>query len=470
MTTDVHSPLLKNSVASLPSVNLHSLLSTIPLPTGSNTRSQINSGLFSDPFGVLYIHNAQRLLDQLGYGHYTARRFYTEESNITVNPALICAYHAINFDFYRMTDRDLPNINLSNMDNYANELPIAKDFLSIYYRPWKRDFYTNLEVSPLFGGYTDSNFNTNIPQSLLSTLGVELSNVSSYVSPGVDIPETSAVFQNTTAHKGSIDTIRRSAALERLAQLQRFNDKFWNNQISALFGVEVPDNYEHVVYLGSHHSNIQFSDVVASATTEGSTLGEIAGKGLALPKEQRPIEFETKQHGFILGIYSATPLADYIATGIDRINTYHSRNDFYNPAYDNLGMQPKYYYEANFDTNQERNNTALGWTYRWQELKQKPDLVHGGFVDQLRYWVTSRNSQVFGVDKDHFIISPKFLDSIMLVIFGLADSGDEESLPKQAYIDNAFGRDPLLHELYFKSIKYSNMSTFSLPSHNEVML
>lgn len=470
MTTDVHSPLLKNSVSSLPSVNLHTLLATIPVPTGSNTRSQINSGLYSDPFGVLYIHNAQRLLDQLGYGHYTARRFYTPDSSITVNPALICAYHAINFDFYRMTDRDLPAINLSNMDNYANELPIAKDFLSIYYRPWKRDFYTNLEVSPLFGGYTDSNFNTNLPQALLSSFGIEMANRSDYASPGTDIPETSANFIGNGSRASSLDSVRRSAALERLAQLQRFNDKFWNNQISALFGVEVPDNYEHVVYLGTHHSNIQFSDVVASATTEGSTLGEIAGKGLALPKEQKPIEFETKQHGFIIGIYSATPLADYIATGIDRINTYHSRNDFYNPAYDNLGMQPKYYYEANFDTNQERNNTVLGWTYRWQELKQKPDLVHGGFVDQLRYWVTSRNSQVFGVDKDHFIISPKFLDSIMLVIFGLADSGDEESLPKQAYIDNTFGRDPLLHELYFKSIKYSNMSTFSLPSHNEVML
>lgn len=487
MVNDVHSPLLNTQQAkNLPSIDLAELIASLPIPSQTNTRSEINSNSFSDDYGVLYYHNAIRLLDMLGYGRFTAERIHNQNlvmSQYKVNPALICAYHAINFDFYRLTDRVLPNVNLSCMDNYqtaagGSNLPVAKDFLSIYYRPWKRDFYTNLEVSPLFGGYQSANFNVNSPSSYLSSGVADLRNSSSYSSPGTDIPETTSAWTGTAQHVSTLDQLRRSAALERLAQLQRFNDKFWNVQLSALFGLEVPDNYDHVMYLGSHHSNIAFSDVVATASTGSSVLGEIAGKGLALPKGQKPIEFTAKQHGFVMAIYSATPIADYIASGMDRINVYNDRNDFYNPAFDNLGMQPKYYYEASFEPVGDTNNTVLGWSYRWQELKQKPDLVHGAFCDSLRYWVTSRNSQLYGVDYKNYCISPKFLDSIMLVIFGLSDVAptilpdgvsDDSELRKQ-YIDNAFGRDPLLHELYFKSIKYSSMSKFSLPSHNEVML
>lgn len=103
------------------------------------------------------------------------------------------------------------------------------------------------------------------------------------------------------------------------------NRKFWNSQLSAMFGLEVPDNYDHVIYLGSHHYNLQFSDVVGTATTQDSVLGEVVGKGIGLPTEQKPIKFETHQHGFVMAIYSAVPEADYIALGMDRLHTYLSK-------------------------------------------------------------------------------------------------------------------------------------------------
>ena len=477
MMHDVHSVLLNDTQLKkvIPSLNLAQLVREVPQPDASMSRQEINDLNYSDEFGVLKMHNAQRLLDLLNFGHWSFQRFQNGGDNIKINPALICAYHAINHDFYRLTDRTNPDVELANMDNYNVAPPRGDRFLSIYYRPWRRDFYTNLEVSPLFGGYNEFNFNENLPEKFLSPNQAYLYNQSGqYLSPGSDIPMTTAgAYGEGTNNGNTLDALRRAAALERLSQLQRFNEKFWNYQMSALFGLEVPDNYDHVVYLGSHHSNIQFSDVVASATTDQSVLGEIAGKGLNIPKGSKTIEYTTKQHGFIMGIYSATPIADYLATGIDRINTYHTLNDFYQSAYDNLGMQPKYYYENNFDVNTATNNTILGWTYRWQELKEKPDVVHGAFVSSLRHWVTSRNSQVFGTDYKNFVISPKFLDSIMLAVFGLnptpqSDMDDEDF--KREYINSAFGRDPLLHELYFKSTKYSNMSKFSLPSHNSVML
>lgn len=487
MSQDVASSVLaEQPFSDHPAINLPAELSKLVLPAANLGRSALRTpnNDYCDEFGILKVHNATRLLDLLGFGINTFSQFHDVSNRFLVNPALICAYHAINKDFYRLTDRSSPNPSLSSMDGYLSDgsgVPSSLNLLSIYYRPWKRDFYTNVEVSPLFGGTYDYNglngLTVNTPSSYLSGRNVQLTNISTYGNPSSwDIPESSSgTAINTQSNASlSLDSIRRAGALERYAQLLRFNDKFWNVQMSALFGKEVPDTYDHVYYLGSHHQGLAISDVVSTATTDDSTLGEIAGKGIGVARKNKPIKFTANQHGFVMAIYSATPESDYLAYGIDRLNTHLSINDFYQPQYDELGMQPKYAYESNFVPDPARNSVVLGWTYRWQELKSKPDLVHGGFVGPLRYWVTSRSNQTQNISYNNFCISPSYLDSIMLVIFGLDgvpfEDETQENAFLQSYIGSTFGRDPLLHELYFKVLKLSEMSKFSLPNHNDVLL
>ena len=483
MWNDINSSkLFPSTQVEIPSINLATLISSVPHVDVSSWQIgdpyPIDS-TNSDQFGILKEHNAKRLLDLLGFGINTFGNLYNNPGTFMINPALLCAYHAINRDFYRLTDREIPSITLSNMDDYYNNPP-SSDILSIYYRPWKRDFYTNIETSPLFGGYQTPNSPLTMPQGLLSSNTGSLINGNTYTDPNTaEIPGTTTNIDNTSTHDVrylNMDRIRQSAALERLAQLQRYNEKFWNAQMSALFGMEVPDNYDHCVYLGSHHSNLQFSDVVGTATTSDSVLGEIVGKGIGLPQSQKPIKFETKQHGFLMAIYSATPESDYMALGLDRLHTYTSRNCFYQSVFDNLGPQPKFAYQSNMTGNSTLNASVLGWEYRWSELKSKPDLVHGAFSSSLRHWVTHRSAQTMGITYPNFCIDPSYLDSVMLVSFINAitytSSEVAEVVRKRfnAYINDAFGRDPLLHQLYFKAFKISAMSEFALPSHNSVML
>lgn len=474
MPDDVQSTLLQPGNVSFPfpAIALQTLVTSVPKPDASSWTSGDPypiSSTDTDEFGVLKYHNARRLLDLLGYGVSTIDNLRNNPSTFSVNPALLCAYHAINRDFYRLTDRVQPSPSLSNMDNYSINPPGA-DILSIYYRPWKRDFYTNIEVSPLFGGYNSLTISS--PESFLSNANAQLAGPQSLAPSTSQLSFSTA--QTASTNNTFIDSFRRSAAIERLAQLQRFNDKYWNVQLSDLFGLEVPDGYEHVMYLGSHHSQLQFSDVVGTATTSDSVLGEVVGKGLAFPESQKPIDFTAKQHGYIMAIYSTVPDSDYLSLGMDRINTYTSRNEFYNPAYDNLGMQPKYAYESNFTGNTSQNATVLGWTYRWQELKNKPDLIHGAFTTSLRHWVTSRSNSTMGINYKNFCIEPSYFDSIMLAAFipSLSTVGTDAEVQARftSYINDAFGRDPLFHQLYFKAFKLSSMSQFSLPSHNSVML
>lgn len=488
MLRDVSSGKLQFSLnpsaqTNLPSVNLASLITNVPRPDVSNWHSGDPFPIAStdvDEMGVLKLHNAKRLLDLLGFGG--SQTFSSLDGNpnvFAVNPALLCAYHAIDKDFYRLDDRTLADYKLSNMDDYYNNPP-SSDILSIYYRPWKRDFYTNIETSPLFGGYYNEPITR--PQMFLSQGAAGLTGGQSLAPQSDQISYSTANMTGTSAHNTTIDQFRRMGAQERLAQLQRFNRKYWNVQMSALFGIDVPDNYDHVLYLGSHHYNLQFSDVVGTATTSDSVLGEVVGKGIGLPTEQKPIKFQTKQHGFIMAIYSAIPDADYVAQGMDKLHTYLSKNDFYNAAYDNLGMQPKYAYEFNMTGNATQNANVQGWVYRWQELKQKPDLIHGAFQTSLRHWVTSRSASSLGMNWWNYCISPSYLDSIGLTVFipslstALSGSGTVAEQEKEvrdrfnAYFADTFGRDPLLHQLYFKALKVSEMSEFALPSHNAVLL
>lgn len=484
MKDDIQSTLLQpgSSVFPFPSIHLETLVTSVPKPDASSWNSGDPYPIAStdtDDFGVLKYHNARRLLDLLGYGINTIDNLRSNPSPFVVNPGLLCAYHAINRDFYRLTDRNQPDPELSNMDNYISSPP-SEDLLSIFYRPWKRDFYTNIEVSPLFGGYTGAPY--NMPLAYLSNGNVALTGAQNLAPGTTEASFSTSNWTGSSAHNSTIDQFRRSAAIERLAQLQRFNDKYWNVQLSELFGLEVPDGYEHVMYLGSHHSQLQFSDVVGTATTTDSVLGEVVGKGLAFPEHQKPIDFTAKQHGYVMAIYSTVPDSDYLSLGMDRLNTYVTPNEFYQPAYDNLGMQPKYAYESNFTGSSTQNSTVLGWSYRWQELKQKPDLIHGAFNTSLRHWVTSRSNSTMGLQYKNFCIEPSYFDSIMLAAFipSLSTQLDGSgTVPEQeqrvrdrftSYINDAFGRDPLFHQLYFKAYKLSSMSQYSLPSHNSVML
>lgn len=435
-----------------------------------------------DEFGIRKVSNNYRIFDLLNFGYSFFSSFSQKQmlAPVRINPAVINCYHAIYQDFYRLDSREYCENNLSNMDSYTdigNSVPLMSEFFKVYYRPWKHDFYTNVYPSQLYSPTSSSNGSGSSMVSAIPTPPVG-SNVQDFYGSnmifGNDFGSysTRPSSNNNNLSSLSLDSIRRAGALERLALIQNFTRKFWSAQLAQRFGISIPRDTNHVIYIGSNHSNIQISDVVATATTETSQLGEIAGKGIGLPQQQKPFEFTSPCHGFVMAIYSAEPVSDYRSYGLDRLHTYLDRNDFYQPEFDGLGMQPIYAYQSNMTPDLARNNTPLGWQFRYSELKNKPDIIHGAFMSSLSFWTTSRSNQTQNIGVDNFKISPNYLNSIMLTYFDVKPDDETSGEPVSDFVFNmdAFGRDPLLHNLYIQSYKTSIMSTYSLPNHNAVLL
>lgn len=451
------------------------------------------------------------------------------------------AYQKIWFDCYRLTDYDVNDPSYYNLDQFYNN-PAVTDgvvlakFFKLRYRPWKKDLFTNIVPSPLFSGESINSIigntfgnraDVDINQWLVPTEIHALDNTGNTVDADSD-SATSVSFADVNNLFLNTASIRSAFAVDRLMDVLRRTPKHYDKMTQAFFGIK--PNYGlsgEVVHLGSDMSEINIDQVVSTADTEHSPLGAIGGKGYGLSKSQMN-EFTAPCDGIFMAIYSAVPDADYLDTALERENTYLDMFDFYNPVMDELGMQPLFNYQLPIDKRYtdgagffgsipgSQATNILGWQYRYSELKQKYDTVHGGFKYDMSHWVSVRNfipeigydftlsdmsertaddyelKAITGVgyrfDKKQMYIDPSYLDNVMLVndlpwspavartpivdfFKGVQDQ--ETAFPDvQAFLfsfnrlkmSDLYQRDPLLHRFAFKVFKSSKMSTYGLPN------
>jgi hypothetical protein len=160
----------------------------------------------------------------------------------------------------------------------------------------------------------------------------------------------------------------------------------------ARFGVNLAsDKLKRSIYIGSAMQGLQFGDVMSTADTETSFLGDYAGKGISYGSGT--FEFDTDEYGMLIIVSSIVPTVGY-SQGVDRTVMHLSKLDFYTPEFDNLGVQA---IESNelytptklnkFATTAEAANTTLntfrnqvfGFTPRYSEYKIGRDKLTGDF-------------------------------------------------------------------------------------------
>lgn len=106
-----------------------------------------------------------------------------------------------------------------------------------------------------------------------------------------------------------------------------------------------------------------------------------------------------------MAVYYALPDADYRPTGVERINSYSEREDFFIPALENLGMQPLFEYELSLDDSAQSSN-VLGWQYRYMESKLKYNVLNGKFNSGIRNWSPAKLDVSFDANEKcsvHFL-------------------------------------------------------------------
>lgn len=439
-----------------------------------------NDELYLDIFGVPVVHNICRLSQLLGFGNIffdsdDDGSLIDDSKHLYLNPMFLCAYQRIFFDCFRIDNRVENDARFYNLDQFVNQLGVVNDdsrlyrWLTMRYSPWKKDLFTSMLPKPLID-YNDIGM-----QAVERVGGSNTKSLNQFNNPlsGTQVTDNG----NTIGFQSDLANWRGALAVEKLMEITRRAKKDYNSQILAHFGFEVPEGVdEHTYRLGSEETIVNINEVVAMADgSNGETstsLGQKGGRGSAYKQpNNKGIRFTAPCHGIIMGIFHAIPEADYANVGIDKLNTYRFREDYWMPEFDALGMSPIFGYQLAFSTaafNNDLQGSILGWNYRYIESKLKQNSVNGIFttLESFKAWTTQRNWQKIIIDAggyspvldwSFFYIDPTFIDSFMLLSF---QCGQQDVMN----VNSIFARDPLLHWFKFYVHKASEISNYSMPS------
>ena len=310
----------------------------------------------------------------------------------SVFPIYLLAYNCIYQHFYRLDDREKFDASQYNIDATIYDGESMHQGLNLYsyglrYRPRFFDYFTSAKVAPLInsnnlsGGAGVSTDLTRINKYLSST-GIRLTN-----SGGGNITEISEAAQvKTSSSVIATSNLRSMFAVEKLLSISNRAKKTYDAQVLAHLGVNMPTDYFHnIQYIGTQKSTIKVGEVVATASTDVSPLGDVAGKGYAVLGD-KGVKFTAPCHGVFMAIYSAVPKVRYYAP-LEKHAMITDRLSFYQPEFAQLGMQPIFGYEAfaaPLSNDEYLANTAqLGWQMRYDELKKRFNKVSPAFIDTI---------------------------------------------------------------------------------------
>lgn len=285
-------------------------------------------GLGTDLLGYPKIQNAMRLLDLLGYGCY-----YTPEAKdfapAAMNPFRLLAYQKICADFYRVANWEDNRIKSWNIDGLSVDMTstwnasvlqnFVDNYLALNYRPWKKDLFTIANTQFQGADFLSNMFNApSFPQ---------------YSSTDGFTPDTTTygglqgelyVKKAGGSSMLTMANLRSAFALDKLYRLMaQASDGDYKSQIKARYGFDAYAPQMRCQFVGSASSVIQVNPITSTADTlttvdnafEGTPVGRIYGNGVAQGSDT--FEFDTKEHGILMGICSFVPDVDYSSYGVN---------------------------------------------------------------------------------------------------------------------------------------------------------
>lgn len=441
------------------------LQSKLPYITGQQIATVLKNSTTFDIFGYQARTILLRVLDMAGFPTLPTLAatiaLYDTSASATCplgakqfNIMRLLAFIHIYNDYYRNSDWETLDPHFYNIDNLASGAKIDDSILTgiMSYCGWayvnlNKDRFTSLKPTPSYGyGFAMSPV---IPSN---------GSFYNFVSDG----------NGTVARTGSIpagaqldlsaQSIRTVLALEKLNLLTNYSAKTFSKQLKAHFGVSPSSTrlYE-CSFLGSFTSNIGIGEVTATAAGESgssaSILGQVAGKGVGSGQGQ--IQGDFNDHGIVIGIHYIKADLCYNSDGLDMFNTMLSKNDFYTPEFDALGVEPCLAIEqtgAGQLTATTANN-VMGYRTRYSSYKSRESRMHGQLqsTGNLKIWSAPfilRPVSYAGLfSQNKYKASPNDIDTICAVSYG----GDDTS-------------DQFLCHYRFDAIMSRNMSVFGIPN------
>lgn len=233
----------------------------------------------------------------------------------------------------------------------------------------------------------------------------------------------------------SIASLRAANALQKWLERNNIAGTRYYDQILAHYGVLPSDAaFQRAVLLGSMTTPVIVNSISQQAQIGTNTqtknpyanaTGAQFGRGNAFGKDRLIDNFEVKEHGYIMIMFSLVPHA-YYSTGCRRyIIGRHGSDTFAFPEFAGIGDQEVYKGElfANDILSGYGNYTTTGYAQRYAEYKYHDDEVHGLLRDgsSLASFVLQRGFDTsVAVSSSLLEIPTTYMDSVMVTTSGVS--------------------------------------------------
>lgn len=363
---------------------------------------------------VLRLCDELRISDKLVFHDASTPTTYSTVLSLFM-PA---AYQKIYFEHYRNTAYESNNPYAFNLDwltsSGANGLltpddsdstkskhtVIAREIFKRRRVNYRNDYFHNIYPSLNYVLSSPNGINWLIPSDI-GQLGLNANGYSSTVvgnQYGVTLRSSGNINSNGVNYPGTVQAIRTAFALDKIMRASAYAPKHVRDQYKAQFGVD-GEKYDKDMCserLGSFQSEIVFQEVTNMAESSSAALGDLGAKGIGSTRGNKDISFYCDDDCIIMGVRYFMPRARYDANGIHPWNVKIAREDFYQKAFENLGLRPFYWYNVDQGANM---NAQIGWTVPNFEYKILPDLNFDCFKETYcDFWAT-QTGQVVTITK-----------------------------------------------------------------------
>lgn len=428
--------------------------------------------------------------DELGYVH--------DNSNQINNLIPLCVYQKIYFEHFRNNSYEAQNPFYYNLDwlGNSNDNPAVtnsnliqfyghitqlrsanyrKDFFQSAYpaldyvpsdaSPFDWEVPTNVgnlsgilqvatgsdagrwNYSGLYGYLVNSGgqniLKNDSPSNLLGNVAGENQNLS----------HTHIYEQSLGPNAYNVQAIRAAFALDKLKRASAYAPRHVKDQYEARFGFKYKGEHHHSIKIGSFATDINAFEVTQTSPTsingDLSPLGTIGGKGIGSSGHGDEITFDCMNSDYmIMAVSYFMPRLNYDSFRFDPFLIKFSRNDFFQPEFENQGLQPVYQKLIAWSKLTDptladvANNILRFWQARYQEYKTGIDTNFGLFNRgcMLSQFTTHFNldKRVFGMsglDWRFFKVLPDDVDNMFVT------HADQEELSDQFYGQVTFDVD-----------------------------
>ena len=317
----------------------------------------------------------------------------------------LLAYNLVYNQYYR--DETLQS-ELDIWDNY--------DILN---RNWEKDYFTSAlpwqqrgtgPALPI-AGTTHAQFATELtqrytgtPEYAFTSIGVrnDVANYHIAIPASGEYSTASSNLVSALSDNNIVDLSTAStfdiADLRLAFQIQKWMERNarcgarYTEFLQAHFSVSPRDErLQRPEYIGGTKSPIIVSEVLQTSSTDTeSPQGNMAGHAISV-NEGYAGKYHVKEYGLIIGIMSIMPRSVYASQGVPRQWIKRTKFDFFFPEFVNLSEQAIENGEICAVNADATHNAGLfGYQGRYDELRQKNNMICGAMRSTFDYWHLAR--------------------------------------------------------------------------------